>query len=101
VNTTYEILAITGLVIILLLFCFFEHIRIVSYESKITAYQIEIETLHQQSVQANERMSDSIKQANDRMTILEAKANKILTSKIPSDCPKAIQWAIQQSANFR
>ena len=100
-NTTAEILAIGALVLSLVLACMFQQYRLAKYETEVLAYQTEIAVLHTESVQANERMSDAIKQADSRMQILQEKADKILSSKVPADCSKSVQWAIQQSSNFR
>jgi F0F1-type ATP synthase membrane subunit b/b' len=70
------------------------------YKSEVSSYRAQIDVLRNDSLEQAERFDDARKQADDQMRRIQDENKKILNAKVPKDCNKAVQWALNEAHNF-
>lgn len=92
---------VIGLIIATLVFIIFiQHEHAKSLDLTITQYEQQIEKLHQDSIQATKRADEAKANAQVQINSVISRNQKIMKSKVPHDCEKAMQWGIEQAARI-
>lgn len=80
--------------ILLLITIYLQNKQIESFKTQLSAIKIESKIAIDRVEQANRDAAIEMKQS-------QLNSREILLAKVPSDCPLAIKWAVEQARTFR